>query len=408
MRPPPASDAPTQTRAATPSWRGHAQSFRYAVRIAWQRNGPQLLIALLALADGLLRLWPFATQFGVSFNNLTRSGGLLQLADLAVFTPVLVAFGLLLMVPGLLLRARIAWVISLLLLMFAVGFNSLWHKHGHLLVLSLLLMGLLTFYWRRFDRSSLAASSLFALLGVGSLLTYAVLGGLWFGAGFTPAIADLPTALYFSVETLSTVGFGDIVPRTLEARMFTVSLIVLGITLFATTLSVVIGPLIGGNIKRIMQGRIAKMNRKNHFVIIGASSLAFSIFQQLQSRGMPVTVIAPFARTLPYPPETDVIVGDASDINLLRSAGVPEAKAVLTLRDDDAENAFAVLAIKELAPHVRTIAAVNDARHLEKIRRVHPDMLFAPQVLASELLVRTLFDEKIDNDLISKQLFPPH
>ncbi|OIQ69904.1 voltage-gated potassium channel Kch [mine drainage metagenome] len=81
------------------------------------------------------------------------------------------------------------------------------------------------------------------------------------------------------------------------------------------------------------------------------------------------------------------------------------AKAVLTLRDDDAENAFAVLAVKELAPGVKTIAGVNDARHLAKIRRVQPDMLFAPQLLGSDLLARTLLDEPIDNETVSKLLF---
>lgn len=406
---PPGSITPSQsffTRHPTLQlWRRNWQTLSFAARSALQRFGPQTLIAILALANGLLLLWPYAARLEISVVNLLHTGGLLQLADLAVFPPVFVALGLVLMAPGLLLRARISWVISLLLLIFAVGLVSLWREHSHLLVLSLFVIALLVFYWRRFDRSSFAASSLFALLGIGSLLTYAVLGGLLFGAGFTPPVTDLPTSLYFAVETLSTVGFGDIVPRTLEARMFTVSLIVLGITLFATTLSVVIGPLVGGTLKRIMQGRITQMNRKNHFVIIGASSLAFGIFQQLQSRGESVTVIAPPSRNLLYPADTDVIVGDASDINVLRNAGVLEAKAVLTLRDDDAENAFAVLAIKELAPSVRTIAAVNDARNLEKIRRVQPDMLFAPQVLGGELLIRTLLDEKIDNDLITQLLF---
>ena len=64
-----------------------------------------------------------------------------------------------------------------------------------------------------------------------------------------------------------------------------------------------------------------------------------------------------------------------------------------------------MLAVKELAPGVKTIAGVNDARHLAKIRRVQPDMLFAPQVLGSDLLVRTLFGEPIDNDTVSKLLF---
>lgn len=378
------------------------------LRSDWVRFGPQTLIAALAIVDGLWLLQPYATPLLAAMSHLGEAGSLLRLTDLTLFTPTVSALGLALMAPGLLLRARISWAISLLLLAFIIGFLMLWQHAGlnRVVTLSLVLAALLVLSWRRFDRSSLAASSLFALMGIGSLMTYAVLGALWFGAGFSPPIDNLPTALYFSVETLSTVGFGDIVPHSVEARMFTVSLIIMGLTIFATSLSVVIGPLIGASIKRVMQGRIARMNRRNHFVIIGLSSLAYGIFQLLHARNVPVTVIVPPGRDLPYPDGTDVIVGDATDAEVLRKAGVEFAQAVLTMRDDDAENAFAVLAIKELAPEVRTIAAVNNPRHLEKIRRVQPDVLFAPQVLGSELLVRTLFKESIDNDLIAQLLFP--
>ena len=145
--------------------------------------------------------------------------------------------------------------------------------------------------------------------------------------------------------------------------------------------------------------------RTGHFVIIGTSALAYALWKQLESRSAAVTVIAPPDRPSPYPPEADVITGDPTRNEVLEEAGVPHARAVLTLRDDDAENAFAVLAVKEIAPRVKTIAGVNDARHLGKIRRVQPDMLFAPQVLGSDLLVRALFNEPIDKDTVDQLLF---
>lgn len=232
-----------------------------------------------------------------------------------------------------------------------------------------------------------------------------MLGSLWFGAGFDPPIHDLSDALYFSIVTMSTVGYGDIVPHSVEARMFTVSLIVLGITVFATTLSVVIGPLVGGSIKRVLEGRMQKSQRQNHYVIIGMSSLALTLWQQLRLRNVPVTVIVAPGRPLPYPEDADRVEGDPTRDSVLREAGVAQAKAVFALREDDAENAFVVLAVKELAPGVRTIAAVNDAQHLNKIRRVQPDVLFAPQVLGSDLLVRRLFNEPIDEGTVDKLLF---
>lgn len=388
--------------------RAHAAATaRWTLR-AWAEHGPQFLAALLAVVCGVLQIRPqFVPLLRAVHEVLQRNAGsVASLADLAAFPRETIGAGLLLMAVGLALRARIAWVISLLLALLSAGL-ALWfaHRPDAVFATAAALVLVLVVYAQRFDRSSLAAGSLFALLGIGSLLIYGVLGSLWFGKGYSPPIKDLTTAFYYAVETMSTVGYGDIVPKTLDARMFTVSLIVLGITVFATTLSVVIGPLVGGSLKRALEGRMQRENRRNHYVIIGASGLAYALWKELHGRNVAVTVIAPAERASPYPEDADVVVGDATRNEILQEAGVPHAKVVLTLRDDDAENAFAVLAVKELAPDVKTIAGVNDARHLGKIRRVQPDMLFAPQILGSDLLARTLFDEPIDNETVSKLLF---
>jgi len=373
------------------------------------QNGPHWLIAILALATGVVQISPQFVQMRQAVLDILAQGadGISGLADLAAFPHVIIGIGLILMVPGLLLRARVAWVLGVLLSALSAGL-ALWATHGinATVALSGLLLLALLLYTSRFARSSLAASSLFALLGVGSLLIYGTLGSLWFGAGYTPPIHSLPTAFYYTIETMSTVGYGDIVPHSLQARMFTVSMIVLGISVFATTLSVVIGPLIGGSLKRTLEGKMQREQRKNHYVIIGASSLAYAMWKELSSRGVPVTIIAPSGHPSPFPETADVITADATRSETLELAGVPKAKAVLTLRDDDAENAFAVLAVKELAPGVKTIAGVNDVRHVNKIRRVQPDVLFAPQLLGSQLLARDLFDEPIDNNTVHKLLFP--
>ncbi|AVA37751.1 hypothetical protein KB891_20885 [Cupriavidus metallidurans] len=62
------------------------------------------------------------------------------------------------------------------------------------------------------DRPSIAASSLFAVLSIGSLPIYGVFGPLYLGAEFAPPIHDLSTAIYFSIVSMSTVGFGDCMP----------------------------------------------------------------------------------------------------------------------------------------------------------------------------------------------------
>lgn len=91
---------------------------------------------------------------------------------------------------------------------------------------------------------------------------------------------------------------------------------------------------------------------------------------------------------------------------MLIEAGAAKAKFILALRDDDAENAFIVLAAKEVAnANTKTISVVNASKHLQKIKRVQPDMVFSLQLLGSELLVRTLSGEPIDDKLITELFF---
>lgn len=393
-------------------WRAYKAKLSAVVKLIvkdWQQDRLPLVAALLALISGIFQISRQFIHLRQVVLGIVQHGakGISGLADLAAFPHVVIGVGLILMVPGLLLRARVAWVLSVLLSLLSAGL-AFWaaRRPDGIFILSGVLLLVLLLYARHFTRSSLAASSLLALLGVGSLLIYGVLGSLWFGAGYTPPIRSLPTAFYYTIETMSTVGYGDIVPHTVQARMFTVSMIVLGVSVFITALSVVIGPLVGGSLKRTLERKVQKEQRKNHYVIIGVSSLAYAMWKELTGRGVPVTVIAPVGRPSPFPDAADVIIADASRNETLELAGVSRAKAVLTLRDDDAENAFAVLAVKEFAPGVKTIAGVNDVRHVSKIRRVQPDVLFAPQLLGSQILVRDLFDEPIDNDTVHKLLFP--
>ena len=83
-------------------------------------------------------------------------------------------------------------------------------------------------------------------------LLIAVFGTLYLGE-FNPPVHDAGTALYFSIVSMSTVGYGDITPHSGAARLFTASIIILGITVFATSVSAIAGPVIGGNLKRLVR-----------------------------------------------------------------------------------------------------------------------------------------------------------
>lgn len=372
------------------------------------------LIAALVAVDGYLFLQPLWQVIGsqglmqaLQVRDSASVAAFLDSGGIAQMSRLMLGLGVQVMAVGLLYRARIAWAMSLLLLA-VVGTYSLWRGQGHLglLVYTIVLVVVLIGYWRHFDRASLTAGSLFAVLSVASLLVYAVFGVLYLGDEFSPPVHDPVTALYFSIVSMSTVGYGDISPHTDAARLFTISIIILGITVFATSVSAVVGPLIGGNIRRLMRGRVSHSMRKNHIILAGVSPLAQSLHAALRQRGHDVTVIVPSMDGHPYPADADLLEGDASETAVLQQAGATHARYILALRQDDSENAFIVMAGREAGgSDTKLVALVNSPMHLSKIRRVNPDIVISLQALGSEILARTLSGEAIDEALITRLLF---
>lgn len=364
----------------------------------------------LGILMGLGGIWLLQTDLGERWGSflVNLMHGQASISP-SLLPPLLIGTGMLIMAVGLLLRSRLAWIMALLLA--ATAAISMFfgvHSNGHLLLAYFVLMlALLLMAWRRFDHSSIAASTLFALTSVVMLLLYATFGAYYLGNAFDPHITDLATALYFSMVTMSTVGYGDITPQTTEAMLFTVSVIILGVAVFATSLTAVIAPMVSHSLKRIVQHKGSGMKRENHFIVIGDSPLANNTWRELTRRGQPVTRIVRKADTLEGVDrdKVDMVCGDPGSVGVLREAGGDKATAILAMQGDDSENAFAILAARELGGQARTVAAVNDAHHMERIRLVQPNVIIAPQILGGELAAMLLCGEKITSELIMQHVF---
>ncbi|CAM3714161.1 voltage-gated potassium channel protein [Parendozoicomonas haliclonae] len=317
---------------------------------------------------------------------------------------------------GLLYRSRLAWAVSLVILLitlaFTLNFYPDLHGRAGFTAMTLLILLLLK---GEFTRSSATAGGIFAVISFIVLLFYASYGSLYFGKGFAPPINDLVTAVYFSIVTMTTVGYGDIIPKTESARLFSVSMIVAGITVFATSLTTVFGPILHRGLSKLVRSREPQMERKNHFIVCGVSVLSASTIIQLRQRGLPLTLVT--TKTLDELAQLeqraggklDIVTGDSTDNEILEAAGVRDCRALLAVTDDDAFNAFVVLTAKEMNPDIKTVLVVNDAKNMRKVKQVKADVVLSPQLFGSEILASVLSGEDLDHQkLISMLLTSGH
>lgn len=365
---------------------------------------PHVPLSILLVIGGL---WLLHANFGDRWHHYVDLVLHHSATDMPpnLLPPLLIGGGLITMAFAVLWRARTAWLMTLLLTAIAIVSSFFTPRHDAVLtyyflaVLIVMLAG-----WRSFDRSSLAASTVFAVTSVLMVVGYATFGAFYLGSQFHPEINDLMTALYFSMVTMSTVGYGDISPATTEARLFVISVIVLGLTVFATSLTAVVAPLLSQSMRRLTNPGRIRMKREKHFVVVGNTPLAVNTWRQLVKRGRPVTRIVRNDPTDALVATADVVVGDPGSRDVLEKAGADRATAVLAMTDDDSENAFIVLAVKDLHGTARTIAAVNDADRASRIRLVQPDITISPQVLGGELIAMVLSGEAISADSILERV----
>jgi len=346
---------------------------------------PQGPLAALLVLTGLLNV---LGGFRLPLTVLQRVRALNGIAESlsAVGGTAQVILGLLLAVVGAGLWWRLvsAWTLSVLLLAIMIGINLARAQWGISLALEAVTLCILLLTKHRFTRRTILASVVFSLSSILAVLAYAVFGSYLMGDGFNPPIHDLNTAAYFSITTLSTVGFGDIVPVTTETRWFVVSLLVIGLGVFATAIASALGPKISGELNRFLNPKEKRMEAKNHVILVGEGAIARNTAEELKQRGVTFVQIV----TTKAEAETSghVIEGDATNDAVLRQAGIQRARLVIAAREDDGENAFISLGAKDLNSEVRVLAVASSPLSIHRLKLARADLVFSPAAVGSRLL----------------------
>ncbi len=185
-----------------------------------------------------------------------------------------------------------------------------------------------------------------ALIGVSTIVlheTYRIPGG-----GHMTVL----TSVYFTVETISTVGFGDysFAHQSTGLEVFGIILIVAGATLLTAVFALITNLLVSWRIRQSL-GRQQLLGMTGHVVVIGLGSVGIRVLEGLQAEGREVVVVEQnennrflaLARALGAP----VLIADATQRQTLEDASVDKAAAVAVLTSDDLTNIETGLAVRD-------------------------------------------------------------
>jgi len=159
-------------------------------------------------------------------------------------------------------------------------------------------------------------------------------------------------ALYMTVITVSTVGYGEVKPLDDQGRVFTILLIILGVGtafyLFATMTEVIIeGQLRDYLGARGMLRRIHSL--KNHVIICGFGRFGRSVAEELARHRVPMVIIDSNPHCAEDLTRLDIphLIGDALHDDVLEDAGISSARAIVAATASDADNVYITLAARE-------------------------------------------------------------
>jgi voltage-gated potassium channel len=190
-----------------------------------------------------------------------------------------------------------------------------------------------------------------AIITVIFTISYGVGGSLLFGDQFRPPITNLGNALYYTGETVTTLGFGDILPITLTARMFTISLSILGVAIFFGAMTILITPIIqrrlGGVVTRMEKRQLE--NLQNYTLVLGYSEFVHAYVSDLQKQGKTCVIVESSQQEGEKLRSEGFLVinQNADDEALINSFRLSNCEKILVASNDDGYNILIAATIKQ-------------------------------------------------------------
>ena len=261
------------------------------------------------------------------------------------------------------------------------------------------------FIEKRFEFFTLAIM-FFMAVAFGSTIIF-----IFEGAGVNPNIDTFFDAIYWSVITISTVGFGDISPVTIEGRIATLFLVIGGLAVIAFFTSIVTTALSARLIALKEEKVIGEANALEEFIIIcGYGRMGRVLSEEFIKIKQKFIVIDLNDDMFSHAKYQNIlsIKGDATDSEFLSSIGINKgASSIIALTNNDAVNLSIILTARSQNPNINIIARANTEKVKEKLYLAGADeVIYSNEIsalVAAEYIGQPIAFNAIDDILLNNE-----
>ncbi len=213
-------------------------------------------------------------------------------------------------------------------------------------------------------------------------------------------------SMYLTIITVTTVGYGDIVPNHPAGKVFTSFLAFTGVGFVLYSVGKITESMVEGGLKDILEKR--KMSQhvarlKDHYIICGFGRIGQVICELLEENKRPFTVIENHPESIKNVRQKGYLIleGDASDDSVLLQAGIEKARGLIAVVGSDADNLYITLSSRGLNRNLFILARSSGAPGVDtKLMRAGASKVISPYYIGArrmaQLIVRPTVIDFID------------
>jgi len=211
-------------------------------------------------------------------------------------------------------------------------------------------------------------------------------------------------ALYMTVITIGTVGYGEVKPMSQTGHIFTIFLILTGVGFFAYIGSTLVQSTVDGRLKdmwgrRKLDKQISKF--KGHYIICGYGRIGRVLLQQLMPKISEIVVVEQDPNLLPIMEEDGIIYvhGSSTEEKTLLKAGIKNAHGLVAVLGEDADNVFLVLTARQLNKELYIVARACQEASKKTLMAAGADRVDSPYDVGAVRMAQAIIRPTVLNFL---------